>query len=113
MTGNATRKDTINTFLPDGSEGMVRIASTSFMLYDEDSAEATAVRQAAEDKTPVDVTIVVGFTTGQKFEFKHRGVQLSSYALDDSAVRWSASVGDSNSSESTCGAKDEYTIRIF
>lgn len=113
VTGNATRKDTVGQFIPDGFEGMTRIASTSFSLYDEDGPEATAIREAAETKTPVDVVIVVGFETGRRFEFTHKGVQLASYSLDDSAVRWTAGIGDSSSSESAPGARDEYKIKVF
>jgi hypothetical protein len=112
-TGNMTRKDTFTTFLPDGTEGAARSIAVSFFMYDEDTADVSQIRAAAESKTPQDAIITVGTAIGARFRWTLSGLQLSDTVMDDGSIRWSLNVPNSPASESAPAALDEVVMEIL
>lgn len=105
-------KDTFGTFIPDDSEGGVRMVTLACTMYEDDTAGQKAIRVAANTKTPLNASIVLGTVPGSKVAFDFVNIQLASYDLDDSALRYSLSIPASRSYGTSNSSRDEIKITL-
>lgn len=111
-TGNALVTDEFGTYYPVSPEGDEREFSFGFNCYEDDSAGLAAIKQASDDKTPVDATIQIGTVTGNTFTFTVKGIQLESPNYDDSGRTYVNNFGDSLFTGSVPSALDELTMVV-
>lgn len=105
-------KDDFNQYEPQESQGDVRMVTCTFNMYESDEASQQAIRVATINKTPVNITASVGLVSGSIVEVDLVNVQLQSYDLDDSSVRYSLSVPESRAFGTSITSRDELTLKI-
>lgn len=110
--GNFVIKDTFGHYIPDDTEGDVRIVTLSFTMYDTDEAAQQTIRNAAITKTPVDANLTVGTVAGSIVNFFLKNVQLASYQYDDSGRRFSLTMPESPAFGTSITSKDEIKITL-
>jgi len=110
--GNFVIKDTFGHYIPDDTEGDVRIVTLSFTMYDTDEASQQAIRVAAITKTPVDANLTVGTVAGSMVNFFLKNVQLASYQYDDSGRRFSLTMPESPAFGTSITSRDEIKVTL-
>jgi len=106
-TGNAYSKDVFGSSYSALPSGGRREISTAFTFQDCDSAFLNNLKVKAKAKTPLNVTYVVGTTTGNTTTIPLKGVQLAVPEYSDEAARVVTAFSDSQASASTISAVDE------
>ncbi len=111
-TGQMPVKDVFGTYTPVTTEADWRNVTLAFSMYEDDTAGQQAIRKATISKTPVNASITVGTVAGSIVDFELINVQLASYDLDDSAIRYSLSVPESRAFGTDVTSLDELKITI-
>lgn len=112
QTQNQLIKDTFGNYYPTGTEGGERNVTISFGIYDDDTADVEAIKEASYTKTPVDINMQVGTVPGNIWTFKLKNVQLGAFNMNDNQLRFAADFGDSRAFTSTLTASDELILEL-
>lgn len=112
VNGVAVIKDTFGKYTPDDTEGDVRTVTTSFTMYEDDTAAQQNLREASITKQPVDCDYTVGTVAGSIVQFQLKNVQLASYDSDDSARRFSLTFPESRAYGTSITSLDEVKITL-
>lgn len=110
FTGNESVKDTFNEFYPTTTQGAERRVTIAFSCYDDDSTGIYDLREAANDKTAVDMIIQVGTTAGNIWTFNLESVLLAPEQLNDNQLRYASDYGDSRAHASGVTSLDEVQL---
>ena len=111
-TGNVMVRDTFGTYTPTDSMGDVRQITLQATLYEDDSAGQEAIRVAAIQKTPVDANITLGTFSGSIVNFYLKNIQLQTYTMDDSALRYSLTIPASRAFGTSISSLDELIVTL-
>lgn len=109
-TGNDLVQDAFGSYYPVDSEGDERRFQFSFSVYDDDTVGLAAIKEAAEKKTAIAVSVTVGTVTGNKFTFDLTGVQLDQSQLDDSGRSYVVNFGDGAVNGTSLTVPNEFTL---
>ncbi len=112
QTENMLVKDTFGSYYPTLTEGGERTITTSFSLYDDDSASVNGLKDASDRKTPIDITYQIGTVAGNIWTFNLKNVQLAPFNLNDNQLRFAADFGDSRAYSTSLTSGDELTLVI-
>ena len=108
-SGNQQVKDTFGSFHPSEIEGDQRNVSTSFSLFEDDSAAFASLIQVANEKTAITNVYQLGTVPGSMVVIVVKGIQLVAPTREEQR-RFIANFPDSPASGSSVSAKDEVTI---
>ncbi|MDR3572199.1 MAG: hypothetical protein P4L81_08535, partial [Candidatus Pacebacteria bacterium] len=111
-TGNVMVRDTFGHYTPDDTMGDVRQITLQATLYEDDSAGQEAIRVAAITKTPVDANITLGTFSGSIVNFYLKNIQLQTYTMDDSTLRYSLTIPASRAFGTSISSLDELIVTI-
>ena len=109
-TGNYYTNDAFGSGRPASLLGGERQVSINASFIDNDSAALNNLKTKAKAKTPINVTIQVGTTTGSITTFTIKGVQLEIPDYSDDNARVVTAFGESIAHASTLTAVDEFAL---
>jgi hypothetical protein len=111
-TGAEVVKNTFGSRTATGVEADERRVTMSFSIFNSDDANLETLREAAETKTPVDATMVVGDGAGGIYTFVVKQIQLESPDIDDSQRRMVVQFPESRAYGTSISAKDELAMTL-
>lgn len=112
LTYNDTVRDTFGEFYPTETEGDERVVTLAFSVYDKDDTATEKLRQYANAKTPIDVTMVVGTVAGNIWSFALNQIQLAAANLNDNQRRWAMDFGESRAFATNISSLDELVLTL-
>jgi hypothetical protein len=112
QTGNALVRDTFGSFYPTSAEGDERNVGIQFSIYEDDSAAFQNLVQVAHDKTPVQIPLFMGSSSGSIFGCVLNGVQIMPPTREEQR-RFIANFPESRATGSSISAKDEITYYMM
>ena len=107
--GNQQVKDTFGSWHPSELEGDERAVSTSFSLYEDDTAAFKTLIEVAQNKTAITNVYQLGTIPGSMVVIEVKGIQLVAPSREEQR-RFICNFPDSPASGSSLSAKDEVTI---
>jgi hypothetical protein len=112
QTQNMMVKDTFGSYYPTLTEGGERTVTTSFSVYDDDTAAIQTLKAASDAKTPIDIDYQIGTVIGNRWTFHLKNVQLAPFNLNDQQLRFAMDVGESRAYATSLTSGDECTLVI-
>lgn len=106
-TGNDIVRDTFNTYYGSATEGDMRRVTTSFSIYEDDSASYAGLVAASQSKAGIAIIYQIGTVAGSICTITLSGVQLGTHKKEE-ARRFKSNFPDSPVRGT--GNKDEITI---
>jgi hypothetical protein len=112
-TGNALLEDEFGHYYPTAAEGDERRFTFAFNVYDDDTSDLETIKEAADDKAPIDAEITIGTVAGNIFKFTVKGIQLDTSQMDESGRSYVNTYNDSPVSGSGPTALDELKLECL
>jgi hypothetical protein len=111
-TLNEVVRDTFGSFYPDDVQGGERTVNLTFSVYDKNDTGTERLREVANSKTPVDITLVVGLVAGNIWTFALKNVQLAAENLNEPNLRYASDYSGSRAYSTTLTALDEMSLTL-
>lgn len=109
---NRALRYALATRLPTVPISGAREITTSFRIFEENTAAVNTMRDLQRSKTPIDINITFGDTAGYTATFALNGVVLNSERLDESSNEYIIGMDENAASMSNATTKDELLITL-